>query len=184
MEIEFTGERLVPGKTPYGMLQQHIGRYVFASTFVKDSHFVLDMACGMGYGTSYLGKKACRVVGGDIDEQSIRYAHSLYSKGNVTFVAADCTELPFAGSSFDVIVSFETIEHLQYYEYFLEECQRVMKEDGMFICSTPNRAIFSPRGLDPRGYHLKEFAPEELDELLRKYINLELFQRHAFIDRL
>lgn len=72
-ELEFTGEFVVPNKTPYATYQEHINRYVFASNFVKDKT-VLDIVCGTGYGSSYLARKgAKRVLGGDISKKAIEY---------------------------------------------------------------------------------------------------------------
>lgn len=82
MEVEFSGERVIPGKTPYGMLQEHIGRYVFAQKFVKESDLVLYVACGVGYGTAYLARKAKQVLGGDIDGQAVSYAGRVYPGEN------------------------------------------------------------------------------------------------------
>ena len=183
MEMEFTGERVVPGKTPYVTVQEHIGRYVFASHLIEHNDFVLDIACGTGYGTSYLAQKASIVVGGDIDEQSVKLAHSLYSKDKVAFVTLDCTELPFCELCFDVIVSMETIEHLQDYESFLKQCQRVMRQHGMLICSTPSRYVYSPRGLAGQGYHVKEFTPKEFNDLLRKYWNHVTLYGQCYVSR-
>lgn len=66
-ELEFTGEFVVPNKTPYATYQEHINRYVFASNFVMNK-IVLDVACGTGYGSNCLLKSAKMVVGGTFQE--------------------------------------------------------------------------------------------------------------------
>ena len=58
-------EVLIPNETPYESFQEHINRYAFASHFVKDK-IVLDIACGTGYGSSYLNKKGAWTVMGGI----------------------------------------------------------------------------------------------------------------------
>jgi len=131
---------LVPGKPRmYSLWQQHINRYIFAAGFARDK-VVLDVACGAGYGSDYLIKMgAKKVVGGDISEDAIEYARAQYKSNDLQFVRLNAVKLPFSRDCFDAIVSFETIEHLKEYENFLFECKRVLKDKGLFICSTPNK---------------------------------------------
>jgi 2-polyprenyl-3-methyl-5-hydroxy-6-metoxy-1,4-benzoquinol methylase len=153
---------------PYRLLREHIIRYVFASQFVRDK-VVLDVACGSGYGSSYLANKGARgVVGGDREPEAIAQAKQYYKKGGVEFVLLDATRMPIRDSSFDVIVSFETIEHVAEYEKFLGECRRVLRDNGHFICSTPN--VQTPgveKAVNP--YHVNEFSGEQLCQLLNGY---------------
>ncbi|MDH4068359.1 MAG: class I SAM-dependent methyltransferase [Dehalococcoidia bacterium] len=157
---------IVEEGTHASTLYQHIARYVFARQFVRGKA-VLDIACGTGYGASYLLNKGAKtVVGGDNSEEAIEYARLHYQKDRLSFLRCDAQQMLFRDWSFDVIVSFETIEHLRRYEDFLEGCRRALKDDGVFICSTPNR--------DGRfGYenptHFREFAPEEFRELIATY---------------
>jgi ubiquinone/menaquinone biosynthesis C-methylase UbiE len=140
-------------------------KYVFASLFTQDK-VVCDVACGTGYGSSYLSKNARLVVGGDISENAVEYAHRK-RKHNVQFLLLDALQLPFFDEAFDIIVSVDTIEHLDKYENFLGECARVLKPGGLFICATPNAKVssFSSRKPLLRG-HAKEFYIEELRYLL------------------
>lgn len=170
-EMEFTGERVVPGKTPQAIYDEHIYRYIFAAGLTRDKS-VLDVACGTGYGAGYMAEKgAGEVVGVDISILAANYARERFGKDNqASFICADAIRLPFADSVFDVVVSFETIEHIRQYRKFLEECRRVLKKGGWLICSTPNRRIFSPNLAKPiNTFHVKEFWPEEFYSLLRRY---------------
>lgn len=171
-ELEFTGERVVPNKTPHVILQEHISRYIFASEFFEDK-VIIDVACGTGYGSYYLLKKgAKKVIAVDISKEAIEYASNLYKENNLEFVCADATRLPFCNDLFDGVVSFETIEHLSDYEQFLIECKRVLKKGGVFICSTPNKRVSSPHTAKPLNpFHLKEFYYYEFKEFLDKYFN-------------
>jgi len=169
--MEFTGERVVPGKTPRDIYLEHINRYVFATIWVQNKS-VLDVACGTGYGVHYLVKKgARRAVGVDISIEAMNYAQDRFGEERrVSFICADGTKLPCVDNFFDVVISFETIEHIRQYRRFLLECRRVLKENGLFICSTPNRRVFSPsigKPLNP--FHVKEFWPEEFYRLLCRY---------------
>ena len=164
-------EMIMPGvETGFESLRSHIARYAFAAKFVKGKT-VLDIACGSGYGSNYLlGRGAKSVVGGDISASAIECAQRFYSRQGVKFVHLDATQrLPFADNSFEVIVSMETIEHLKQYERFLTECKRVLKENGDFICSTPNKGHGIPEIEKFSAYHDHEFYVEEFQELLSRF---------------
>lgn len=170
-DMEFTGERVVPGKTPQTIYDEHIYRYIFAASLAKNK-VVLDVACGTGYGSCYIAEKGSdKVVGMDISMEAVDYARERFSNGDKPiFVCADAIRLPFRDNAFDVVVSFETIEHIRHYGKFLAECRRVLKENGLLVCSTPNRRIFSPKLAKPiNTFHVKEFWPEEFHRLLRRY---------------
>jgi ubiquinone/menaquinone biosynthesis C-methylase UbiE len=170
-EMEFTGERVVPGKTPETIYDEHIYRYIFAAILIKGK-LVLDVACGTGYGAGYMAKQGARkVIGAEISLEATSYARERFGKGEETdFVCADGLRMPFMGDSFDVVVSFETIEHIRQYGKFLAECRRVLKQDGLLVCSTPNRRIFSPNLPKPiNTFHVKEFWPDEFHHLLSRY---------------
>jgi len=169
-DMEFTGERVVPGKTPETIYDEHIYRYIFA-TSLAENKVVLDVACGTGYGAGYMADKASKVVGADISMEAVYYARERFSEDNkASFICTDAVRLPFADDAFDIVVSFETIEHIKQYSKFLNECRRVLKDNGLLICSTPNRRIFSPRLAKPLNtFHVKEFWPEEFSRLLRRY---------------
>src|SRR5262245_60102507 len=123
---------MVPGKTGETLFREHEARYVFASAFVKGME-VLDVACGTGAGTHYLtqvgGEHPC--LGLDIDGPAIEYARAAY-KG-CQFAQCEATNLCVPDSSMDVVVSFETIEHLSDPMKFLSECKRVLRPGGVFI---------------------------------------------------
>ena len=160
-------ERMIPDERGSAFwLRQHIGRYVFAAQFANGMA-VLDIACGAGYGANYLMNNGAKtVIGGDYSEEAIEYARLHYSREGLYFLRLDAQQMPFRNNSFDVIVSLETIEHLERYQDFLHDCKRMLKEDGIFICSTPNRkATFGSR--DP--YHFREFSVDELYELIARY---------------
>jgi len=169
-DMEFTGERVVPGKTPQTIYDEHIYRYIFAAS-LAESKVVLDVACGTGYGVGYMVEKgAAEVVGVDISMAAVDYARESLGRNNeASFICANAIRLPFTDNAFDMVVSFETIEHIRPYRKFLAECRRVLKENGLLICSTPNRRIFSPNLEKPiNTFHVKEFWPEEFYRLLRR----------------
>ena len=169
-DMEFTGERVVPGKTPQTIYDEHIYRYIFAAGLTENKS-VLDVACGTGYGVGYMVERgAGKAVGADISPEAANYASERYGGERTSFVCANGLRLPFAENVFDIVVSFETIEHIRQYGKFLAECRRVLKDGGSLICSTPNRRIFSPNLERPiNTFHVKEFWPDEFHRLLRRY---------------
>ena len=104
----------------------------------------------------------------------------------MTFAEGSCAKLPFGDGTFDVVVSFETIEHILEQNEFLDEIKRVLKPAGLLIMSSPNRAQYS----DARGYsnefHVKELYRAEFSELLNaRFQHISWFsQRNAFVSLL
>jgi len=174
--MKFTGERIIPeGKYSSPDTLEHIERYYFALDYVKAKR-VLDVACGIGYGSALLAEKANQVVGLDIDRGSIDYAKSHYSCQNLKFIIGDVQDLNFPDSFFDTIVSFETIEHLPSPPMFLKELKKVLKPNGILILSSPDREITKEILIDTsykNPFHLKEFTLKELTALLSKFFKIE-----------
>jgi len=150
----------------------HLNRYRFASSFVRDK-LCLDVGCGVGYGSAYLVRKgATKVIGGDKSENALSYARNTARtspNGALGFKLLDATSLPFADNSFDVVVSFEVIEHVKDYERFLSEIRRVLRRNGKLIFSTPNREAGAFMFKTDWKYHAHEFSKEELLGLMNKY---------------
>jgi ubiquinone/menaquinone biosynthesis C-methylase UbiE len=166
--MEFTGERLInASSSSRDLYLQHVGRYLFAKPLV-DGKTVLDVACGAGYGSQILSHLAKRVVGADIDRQAIEHCRSRYSGTNLSFVQMDGCHLAFSPSSFDAVVSFETLEHLENPEVFLKELNRVLKVDGQLIISTPNKELFSLYTKNKKNpFHYREFTQSKFEKKLR-----------------
>jgi O-antigen biosynthesis protein len=128
---------------------------------------VLDGACGTGYGTSLLRRAgAGSVEGVDLSEESIEEARILFGAAGVVFRHADLLDLQFPDESFDAVVSFESIEHVDDDARYVAEMRRVLKRGGVFLCSTPNRTVTNPgTTIDERPYnpyHVREYTAEEL----------------------
>lgn len=168
---DLTAERVVPTTPEHrGYFQEHMTRYMFAAQFVR-GRVVLDAGCGTGYGAAYLASRgAARVYGIDMAADAIEYSRVHYQRDNVIFSVMDCTTLDFPDETFDVVVSLEVIEHLGDAERYLSEMRRVLKADGVFILSTPNKAVHSPNTNKPLNpFHFKEYTIAELEETLLAY---------------
>lgn len=161
--MKFTGERYLP--TEQGRIRlEHYHRYAMVLDVVKQKD-VLDVACGEGYGSFLMADVARSVVGVDISDEAVQHASSIYN--NLTFLQGSATALNFADASFDVVVSFETIEHLAEQAQMLAEIRRVLRPDGVLVISSPNRPVYSEESGEHNEFHVKELDFKEFDELLR-----------------
>ena len=164
--MPFTGERFTP-ECEREIWYEHWHRYVFARSFVSGKR-VLDAACGEGYGTALLADVASTVVGIDISDAAIAHARSRYgTRANLSFKRGDCTALDAPDASFDVIVSFETLEHVAAQEALIAGFARALAPGGILIVSSPDKKTYS----DDRGFsnefHVRELYRDELMNLLR-----------------
>jgi protein-L-isoaspartate O-methyltransferase len=179
MQMSFTGERYVPevrGQIYY----EHFHRYALVLEMARDRD-VLDIASGEGYGSAALALVARSVLGVDKDEDSVRHAAARYTAMNLDFRAGDCTHIPVADASIDLVVSFETIEHLEAQERMLAEVKRVLRPNGRLVVSSSNKLVYS----DERSYknpnHVRELYFHEFRDLLRGFFPaLKLFGQRVF----
>ncbi len=172
-KLKFTGERYIPGIEGF-IKSEHMHRYVMSMDFINDK-IVLDIACGEGYGSFMVSSRAKNVHGVDIDSDTINYAQSKYKKSNLNFVIGDITNLVFEDDTFDVIICFETIEHVVDYEKSLMELKRVLKKDGILIMSTPNKYVYSDSRNFKNNYHFHEFYFEEYKSWIQKKFEYNIF---------
>ncbi len=146
---------------------EHRSRYRFAQAYFEGK-VVLDVACGTGFGCDMICRaRAKLVVGVDINLEGLRTGFKHFNSGSVKFVRADGIALPFRDGSFDVVTSFETIEHVADYLTLLREIRRVLKHGGRIILSTPNALITSR--FPPNPFHVREFQARELHDLLLEF---------------
>lgn len=180
MSLTFTGERFLP-ECAGEMVYEHWHRYLIASKYVRGKR-VLDVASGEGYGSSLLARTAASVTGIDVSADAVSHAEKKYGQSNLRYVAASCVEITEADASFDVIVSFETIEHITEHEAFMREVNRLLAPDGLFIISSPNRPEYSDRTGYKNEYHVKELDKTELKTLIDQHLPAQRWfaQRAAF----
>lgn len=169
----FTGERLTA--SVHGQVElEHYHRYLFCRGFCRDRD-VLDVASGEGYGTAQLAQVARYVVGIERAGATARNAAANFPRSNLRFIQSDARSLPLTDASVDVVTSFETIEHFDRQEAFVAEVRRVLRPDGCFIVSTPDRDVYSPPGAPLNPFHVREFNRDEYLDLLHhhfRYVSL------------
>ncbi|MBK9713249.1 MAG: methyltransferase domain-containing protein [Kouleothrix sp.] len=174
-------ERLVPGTLAWNMYEyEHKQRYEFFAPLCR-SLAVLDAACGVGYGSSILAKfGAASVVGADISKEAVGYARRHFARPGVQFVHCDVERLSIPPHSVDVVISFETIEHLEHPRIFMEQVRSVLRPNGLFVCSTPNRDFFD-RAAEPNPHHLHEMSFDEFTDVFGQYFDIEerYYQTHS-----
>ena len=163
---EFTGERVIPGLVEPDLYNEHVARYRFASRFCEGVR-VLDAGCGSGYGAAELSN-ASSLVGTDVSAEAIGYAMRNFGGPRVAFAQARCENLPFAEKSFDVVIAFEVIEHLERWRDLLTEAARVLKDTGVLLISTPNKSYYAEMREEagPNPFHCHEFEFHEFQHAL------------------
>lgn len=164
---EFTGERVIPGQVNDDLWAEHIARYAFAARLAEKAR-VLDIGCGAGYGTAELAQHAQSATGIDISGDAIVYASEHYRIPNAAFLAASATAIPFPAASFDLITAFEVIEHLENWHELLIEARRLLRPDGTFLVSTPNKLYYAESRAKegPNPFHSHEFEFAEFRDAL------------------
>jgi ubiquinone/menaquinone biosynthesis C-methylase UbiE len=174
--LPFTGERYTSAL--WGQLHhEHFHRYLFILEFCRGAD-VLDMACGEGYGASLLGHFAKTVEGVDIDQPTIDHALRSYKTETVSFRLGNATCIPVADHSKDVVVSFETLEHLRDHEAFLAEVKRVLKVDGLLAISTPEIDAYNEAGGKQNPFHLRELTQKQFQHLLKsQFAHVQLYSQ-------
>lgn len=184
-DLALTGERMHP-EYQWGdrTMREHYARYFLATQLVGDDARVLDIACGEGYGSELLMRSAncVEVLGVDLSPEAVNHARMKYrpvagAAGlyGPTYEVGDIQALdPNWSSSFDLVVSFETIEHVAETERALKELRRVLKPDGYLVISTPNKGVY-PAG---NPFHLRELTTAELVEgLVPDYDSVQVWRQ-------
>ncbi len=164
-----------PGvKASQEQLERLYIRYRFASEYSSGKE-VLEVACGAGLGLGYIAKNAKSVVGGDVDEENLKFAREHYKdRPNIELRQLDAHQLPFKDSSFDIIILYEAIYYLDFPERFVKESLRVLKNGGILLICTVNKDWSD---FNPSPYSQKYFSAHELYMLLNDtgFINIKLY---------
>ena len=172
--MECTGERYLPEFDGDWTLE-HLHRYLLACELATGKT-VLDIACGDGYGSAMLARHAAQVTGVDIDTPTVERARGKYVADNLRFLQGSATDIPLDDDSVDLVISFETIEHLMEQDRMLYEIRRVLRPEGFLLISSPDKYEYSDVPGYHNEFHLKELYCQEFEALLQKH-----FSRHALL---
>ncbi len=144
--------------------QRSMLAYVEAAKIVSGD--VLEIGTGSGYGVDIISSHSNRFV--TIDKYqtgNISAENGLAHQKNVEFIKMNVPPLTnIPDNSFDFVISFQVIEHIQNDKKFVEEIYRVLKNNGKFILTTPNKKM----SLTRNPWHVREYTITELDTLLKK----------------
>lgn len=156
-------------KEQYLEYLRHLAAYAILAEGSVRNKKVLEIGCGAGYGSNYLSKSASNIVALDISKEGVSPYWRKYSKDNLSFMLGNGTKLPFKAGTFDVVISFQVIEHIQpkFVLNYLSDIKRVLRREGIFLVSTPNSRIrLLPFQKPWNPTHKKEYNDNELKKLL------------------
>jgi SAM-dependent methyltransferase len=171
-------ERFVPDEMRGELVEaEHLARYAWASAFCSGRR-VLDAGCGVGYGAEMINEAgATEVVAVDISESAVDLARSAVTAGVVCEVG-DVRSLAYEDDSFDVVVCFEVIEHLEEQERVLDELARVLAPDGLLLISSPNRERYVPGN----PHHRHELGRAEMQAALdSRFASARIISQHVML---
>lgn len=177
LELKFTGERYTGAKDGW-IRAEHMHRYAIAAEYASGK-VILDIACGEGYGSFILSQSGEKVLGMDIDPKAIKFAANKYRRPQLKFKIGDIYETGLESAMFDLIVCFETIEHVEDTERAIIELKRILKPDGLLIMSTPEKTRYNKDRNSANFFHLKEVSLDEYEEILGRFFdqNYYMFQQ-------
>ncbi len=160
-------------------IRKHLIRYNFANLFVKENSEVLDAACGVGYGTSILSQKSKSIIGIDYSKAAIKFAKKNHKNKKIKFYESNILNFKYK-KKFDVIVSLETLEHINKSNgiKWIKKCYSLLNKNGILVCSSPLLRIRNGKPFITNPHHLHEMRRSELENLLKKTFkvnNINLF---------
>lgn len=153
-----------------GNFVDSLGRYYVIAPQVAGQR-VLDLACGKGQGAAVLRQQPTVLIQYDLCLESLRFGRRHFPSLRAAAVNGDCLALPFADRSFDAVIAFEIIEHIEavHTSLFLGEISRVLRPGGRAFLSTPNQAVVLRAGTVASPYHITNLKPREFLNALRPH---------------
>ena len=159
VEVLDEAERFDPKRDGPDLAYEHIHRYMLASRALSGLK-VLDLASGSGFGSRILREGGASVTSLDLDFTSFNPTHS--------GICGNALALPFCDESFDAVVCFEAIEHVDEPARLVADVRRVLRDPAIFLVSSPDRSIYSTRAGHENPFHVAEMNYSEFNQLLRK----------------
>jgi 2-polyprenyl-3-methyl-5-hydroxy-6-metoxy-1,4-benzoquinol methylase len=176
---QFTGERFLFG-SGVEIFYEHYHRYVFAARNITSDQTVLDLGCGVGYGSLILANRAKRVVSIDRDQEAIGLLRGLIASSDVDNIEAICGDVDsleqLINARIDVVVCHELIEHLprDAQERLLTKIssgQAPFHKGTRLFISTPEVSEYNQRNREENQFHEFEFSKEEFVRFLERHFS-------------
>ena len=178
IDLEPTGERVLEDAYmrslgAYTIYAMHAASYAFVQAICTGKK-VLDFGCGSGYGTRRISEFAQEAYGVDVASDAVEYAKARYRNDNLHFLKINPPPpLPFPDESFDVVLSFQVIEHVSDDDAYLREAHRLLKPGGTLVVITPDRKNRLLPGQKPwNRWHLREYGMAQIAGKVRRYFQL------------
>ena len=141
-------------------------RYFTLLPYVKNKD-ILDCACGIGWGSYLIASIGNNnVTSVDLSKEAILTAKNYFNHTNIDFINGDIDKIKI-NKKFDIICSFETIEHVQNPKKFLKVLYHYGKKDCTLFLSTPNGNIFKSSNLPENPYHVDEYTKNEMEKFIK-----------------
>ncbi len=171
--LKTTGERLIPHDTrtveEYIQVLRHQFVYEHLKQQLNGDELVLEVGFGEGYGTKMLSKACSKIIGIDVMKDAVDYANKKYADNKCSFKWYEGSIIPFDSGSFDVLVSFQVIEHIHDDGNYISEIYRVLKDGGKAYFTTPNRDTrLKPNQKPWNRFHIREYSARHLHEVTSK----------------
>jgi SAM-dependent methyltransferase len=161
-----TGERVIPEESGKGFawvdLVRHRVAHPYAIRRIRDSRRVLEVGCGIGYGSAMMAPHVGEMVCIDSSAEALARTRASNRLDNLKFVAMLATALGFPDNSFDAAYSVQVIEHLDDVETHRTEVLRVLRPGESYVVAKPDRLTYSPNGLH-NAFRLGEYEARELE---------------------
>ena len=166
---EITSDK-IPSDNP--LHNRLLSAYILSKKFISGD--VLELGCGEGRGIDIILKKSKSYTAIDkiksvIDELSLKYKNNNFSASN--FPPLD----EIQDNSFDTIISFQVIEHINDDELFISEIKRILRPEGIALITTPNIKMTLTRN----PWHIREYTSKQLRDLCKKYFSSEIGRAHV-----
>lgn len=169
--LPFTGERFTP-ECVREIWYEHVHRYALARHIATGKR-VLDVACGEGYGSAMVAPAAKHVVGVDLSPDVVQHARTRYGLlPNLEFKVGDATRLDLGDQQFDLILSFETLEHVDAQDALVGGLAARLAPGGCVLISSPDKATYSDATGYQNEFHVRELYRDELVALLTRHFRV------------
>ena len=163
-------ERIIPNTKEWSLYySNHICRYIFAKEQLKQKKGILDIACGVGYGSKYLAEHGfLDITGVDINKEALNTASKNFNDKTIKYIQDDANNIKnIVNSKFNGIISFETIEHIKNPSSFLKSIYSLLNNNYPLIISTPNVLVTGHQSKADQRFHEKEYTPGEFYDLIK-----------------